>query len=328
MLYSQRREHIKGVWMEIHEIVSKLKALFQELGRPPTRDEFLDHTKLSHHSLRRHGGYVALMKASGIDMLPGQQKRFKAGPEIFQVDLKKHLDEYKSRDPVIKTNWPRILCIGDAHFPFVNQRVIDEILKFAEIHQPEYIVQMGDLYDFLSHSKFPRSHNFYTPEQEEQLARDGAEKFFRDLRRVCPNAKIHLLVGNHDLRPLKRVLEVLPSVEHWAQKIFKDLMTFEGVITHLDHREELEIGDILFTHGFLHREGAHRDYYLQSVVIGHLHKLWAQYRRVRGQQIFEMCVGFIGDPESKALTYTPSKKANYQLGFGWIDEFGCRVIHL
>lgn len=314
--------------MDLHVIVAKLKALNDELGRSPTRDEFFQHSGVTHHQMRKHGGYTAIMKASGINMLPGQVKRFKLTSDIFRKDLKKHLEEYIPRDPVDQPVWPKILVIGDAHFPFVSKRAIEEIYKFAKIHQPDYIVQMGDLYDFLAHSKFPRSHNYYTPEQEEVLAREGAEEFFATLKKICPKAKIHLLVGNHDLRPLKRVLETAPTIEHWAEQIFTQLMTFPDVETQFDHREELEIGGILFTHGFLTKEGAHRDYYLQSVVIGHLHKLWVQYRRVRSQQIFEMCAGFIGDPFSKALTYTPSKKANYQLGFGWIDQFGARVIHL
>lgn len=315
--------------MDLHEIVRAVKDLHKETGLTPTRDEFLNATGVTHHQLRKHGGFTAVLKASGITLLPGQEKRFKLSSGVFQKDLKKVLDEYVPRDVMsTKKMWPKILVIGDAHFPFVNNKAIDEIYKFAEIHQPEYIVQMGDLYDFLAHSKFPRSHNYYTPQQEEMLAREGAEKFFSTLKRICPNAKIHLLVGNHDLRPLKRVLEQAPTIEHWAEKQFNELMSFPDVETQFDHREELEIGGILFTHGFLCKEGAHRDYYLQSVVIGHLHKLWVQYRRVRGDQIFEMCAGFIGDPFSKALTYTPSKKANYQIGFGWIDEFGARTIHL
>lgn len=315
--------------MDLHVIVSKLKALHDELGRPPTRDEFFQSSGVTHHEMRKHGGYTSLLKTAGINMLPGQERRFKLTADIFRKDLKKVLDEYVPRDVMSNKNkLPKILVIGDAHFPFVNKMAIEEIYKFAKIHQPDYIVQMGDLYDFLAHSKFPRSQNYYTPQQEEALAREGAEEFFSTLKKICPKAVIHLMVGNHDLRPLKRVIEASPTIEHWAEQIFTQLMTFPDVTTHFDHREELEIGGILFTHGFLTKEGAHRDYYLQSVVIGHLHKLWVSFRRVRGDQIFEMCAGFIGDPFSKALTYTPSKKANYQLGFGWIDEFGARVIHL
>lgn len=315
--------------MDLHEIVSKLKSLHKELGRCPTRDEFIKESGISHRAIRKHGGYTGLLRAADLQMLPGQERRFKLTSDIFRKDLKKVLDEYIPRDVTSNKNkWPKILVIGDAHFPFVSKKAIEEIYQFAIEHQPEYIVQMGDLYDFLAHSKFPRSHNYYTPQQEEELARESAEEFFSSLKKICPDAKIHLLVGNHDLRPMKRVLESAPTIEHWAEKQFTELMTFPDVETHLDHREELEIGGILFTHGFLHREGAHRDYYLQSCVIGHLHKLWVTHRRVRGDQLFEMCAGFIGDPFSKALTYTPSKKANYQLGFGWIDEFGARVIYL
>lgn len=160
------------------------------------------------------------------------------------------------------------------------------------------------------------------------MAREGAEEMWQKLKGASPEAKLHLITGNHDARPLKRVLESVPTVEHWVQEYWKKLMTFDGVETIYDHRTELEIAGILFTHGYLGKEGAHRDYYLKNVVIGHLHKGWVQYRRFHNQTFFELCAGFLGEPESKAMTYNNSRMANYQLGFAAIDQYGPRFIHL
>jgi predicted phosphodiesterase len=311
---------------DLHDLTVKAKEFFNENGRAPTINEFYNAGYATHYKIKRHG-FLNILKAAGLDIPPHHKSRFKAHAKVFEVNLEKHLEEYEPRE-MVKGEWPKILCIGDAHFPFTSQAALEKIYEFAKEHQPEHIVQMGDLYDFLCHSKFPRSHNTFSPEQEELLGREGAVKMWSTLRELCPNAKCYQIIGNHDLRPLKRTLETNPSTEHWAQKYFKELLTFEGVHTQFDHREELVIAGILFTHGFLGKEGAHRDYYLQSVVIGHLHKLWAQMRRFHNQQFFELCTGFIGDPFSKALTYTPSKAANYQLGFGWIDKYGPRTIHL
>jgi UDP-2,3-diacylglucosamine pyrophosphatase LpxH len=209
----------------------------------------------------------------------------------------------------------------------VNKEAESKMIEFAKEHQPDYIIQVGDLLDCYAASKFPRSQNIYTPKEEERLGIEMAKDAWSRLKESCPKAKCYQLMGNHDVRMLKRTLESLPIAEHWIEKYFRELFTFEGVETIFDTREELEIDGILFTHGFL-QAGNHKDYYLKNVIHGHDHKLYVQHRRIHGENIFEMSCGFIGDVEAKALSYTPSKLANFQLGFGWVDQWGARTIHL
>lgn len=311
-----------------HDLVSKLKDLAIELKRAPTYQEFLDKTGTSHYAVQKfYRNFTLLSNAAGI--VPYQERRKMPPNEVlFRADLEETLKNHIPERIIPGPALPRILICGDYHAPFHSKYAVAKVIEFAKNFKPEYVIQMGDAYDFLAHSKFPRSHNYYNAKQEEELGRAELERFWREIQAAAPKAKCIQIVGNHDLRPLKRILEVAPNFEHWAQEKWKQLMTFEGVETYYDHREEVEIAGILFTHGFLHSEGRHRDYFLQNVVIGHLHKLWVQYRKLRGQSIWELSCGFLGDPESKALGYTPSKKANMQLGFAAIDEFGPRLIHL
>lgn len=310
-----------------HELVSMVKVLASELGQTPTRKQFTDRFPKTNYDMRHvAGGFTVILQMAGLETY--HKPKAKITNEVFRTTVAPVLEEYVPRDVVEQPVWPKILVLGDAHFPWVSKRALEKVYDFAQDFQPEHIVQMGDLYDFLSHSKFPRSHQGYSAQEEQQLARQGAEEMWRELQKQVPGAKCHLITGNHDLRPLKRVLETAPMFEHWAEEIWRKLMTFDGVETIYDHRTELEIAGILFTHGFLGKEGAHRDYYLKNVCIGHLHKGWVQYRRFHGQAFFEVCAGFLGEPESKALTYNNSKLANYQLGFAAIDQFGPRFIHL
>lgn len=247
--------------------------------------------------------------------------------EIFHASIERQIEEYVPRNPIKEVIFPKILCWPDTHYPFQNKAGVDRMIEFAKDNQPEYIVQVGDLFDMYAASKFPRSQNIYTPKDEERLAREMAEADWKRLKEACPEAICYQLLGNHDIRPLKRTLESLPIMEHWVEKYLGELFTFEGVNTILDTREELKLAGILFTHGFL-GSGNHKDYYLNNVVHGHDHKLYVLNRRIMGQNIFEMSCGFLGDIEAKALSYTPSKLANYQDGFGWIDKWGPRTIHL
>lgn len=309
-----------------HELVSALKQLSMQLGRTPNKHEFIEQTGFPNHLVDKYT-YTAIQQMAGITPLRSQ-KKYKPGNEVFNRDLSTVLDEYIPREPISQPVWPKILILGDIHFPFHSKRALEKVYEFCREFQPEHIVQMGDLFDFLAHSKYPRSINNYSPQEEESIARESAEEMWKTLKSISPDAKCYQLVGNHDLRPLKRVLESAPQVEHWVQDYWSKLISFEGVETIYDGREELEIAGILFTHGFLGKEGAHRDYYLKNVVIGHLHKLWVQYRRIHGGQTFELCCGFLGEPESKALTYNNSKLANYQLGFACVDKYGPRAIYL
>lgn len=313
---------------ELNEIVQKTKELFHELGRTPLRLE-LESQGVSKHFLAKYG-YNDVLKLAGLMPLSKSEmmaaRKPKINNDIFLASIDRHIEEHVSK-PIKKNKFPKILCWPDSHYPFVNKEAEAAMIEFAREHKPDFIIQVGDLLDCYAASKFPRSQNIYTPKEEERLGIEMAHKAWKELREACPEAKCYQLMGNHDVRMLKRTLESLPIAEHWIEKYFKELFTFEGVETIFDTRQELEIAGILFTHGFL-SSGSHKDYYLKNVIHGHDHKLYVQHRRIHGENIFEMSCGFIGDVEAKALSYTPSKLANFQLGFGWVDEWGARTIHL
>lgn len=315
---------------DIQNAVSIIKQLFNELGRPPLRLE-LESRGGKRWTIQKNG-FDNLMRMAGIEPLTKKEstnvaKSQKISNSIFNRDIENHLDEYSPRASIKENNFPKILCWPDSHYPFVNKEAESKMIDFAKEHQPDYIIQVGDLLDCYAASKFPRSQNIYTPKEEERLGIEMAKNAWVRLRENCPKAKCYQLMGNHDVRMLKRTLESLPIAEHWIEKYFMELFTFEGVETIFDTRQELEIAGILFTHGFL-GAGSHKDYYLKNVIHGHDHKLYVQHRRIHGENIFEMSCGFLGDVEAKALSYTPSKLANFQLGFGWVDQWGARTIHL
>ena len=314
---------------DLHEIVRLVKELSVEFGRPPLRQE-LESAGASKHIIQTNG-FAKIINLAGLEPISrkelGEFKREKITNEIFKKDIYQVIESHVPRISVSKELFPKILCIGDTHFPFVNKQAIEKLYDFAKENRPDYIVQVGDLLDCYAASKFPRSQNVYTPKQEEELGIGMAREMWKTLHDICPNATKYQLLGNHDIRTLKRTLESLPIAEHWIEKYFQELFTFENVITEFDHRKEVEIGGILFTHGFL-RSGAHKDFYLKHVIHGHDHKLYVQHRRIHDQNIFEMSCGFLGDIEAKALSYTSSKLSNYQLGFGWVDQWGPRTIHL
>lgn len=313
--------------MDLHEASQKLKQLAIDIGRVPNRREFYDKCQIVETDIRRLG-WDNILNAAGFSARESRRKQRLSSEDIFGKSVEQQIEEYQPREFSSPKGKSRILVIGDTHFPFVNKQCLEAIYEFNRVQKPSHIVQVGDLLDLYAHSKFPRSQNMYGPEEEEALGRKGAEGMWQQLIKDNPAAQCFQLWGNHDLRPAKRVLESLPTLEHVVKEYYKRLMSFDGVTTIEDYRQELIIDGIVFHHGYRSQLGSHRDYVVQNFVCGHSHKGGVVYRRLRNEVIWELNAGFCGDAESKALSYTAQKIHDQTLGWGYIDEYGPRFIAL
>lgn len=271
------------------------------------------------------GGYAVVLKAAGLESV-GPSKKPKITNQIFERALEPRLEQFQAK-PRSKEPWPKIAVISDIHWPFHSQRVLNAFYDFVETHQPEHIILNGDAWDMYSHSKYPRSQLLYNPKEEQQLSRKYNEEFWRECQKRCPQAKCYQMLGNHDVRPLKRVLESYPAAEDWIEQMMKTLFTFENVTTFFDHRQELILpGNIMVHHGYRSKLGDHRDYTRMNSIVGHTHLGGAVFRQILGTILWELNSGVAGDPESKALSYTPQKITHWTSGFGWVDKYGPRFI--
>lgn len=322
-----------------HELISALKSLAIEIGRTPTRQEFAARIVNARGITDRlFGGWRPFIQAAGL--APERIRKTKITNEIFEVNIDSHLEHYRSSTQllvpgreIVKPTWSEIAVLGDIHEPFSHEKLKADFVIECEKKQPDYIVQAGDGRDQYSQGKFPRSHNIFTPKEEERLATERLTELWRILHQRCPKSKLIMLCGNHDLRPLKRVIEAVPSIEHWAQKYFQELMTFDNVHSVLDAREEYVIDGIVFIHGYRTQLGAHRDYMLRNAVVGHTHRGGTSFRNIHNvgglgasHTLWELNAGYAADPFSKGMSYTSQKMVEWTLGWGWIDCGGPRFL--
>lgn len=213
-----------------------------------------------------------------------------------------------------------IVAIPDLHCPWVSKPCLEFIFKIIKSFKPQYVVQLGDATDMYSTSRFPRSH-FITPADEYIEARETLEDIFEYIHKISPKSEIHMLMGNHDLRPIKKTIECTPEVEHFVNKGIKEYFTFPNVKTHHDYRVPLEIDDILYMHGWLSGIGKHCQYFKKSVVRGHSHKASIYFEKTYDDKtIFELECGYAADPFSKVQTYYPTKYSKSVLGCGLITD--------
>jgi len=215
-----------------------------------------------------------------------------------------------------------IIAIPDTHFPFTDLSALNKIYKYCVKYKPTHIVQLGDLHDFWSFSRFPRNPSLITPKEELEKSLRMARNMWARLRQASPKAICHQLIGNHDERPKKRILSSAPELIEFLDLSY--LYEFEKVKVQSSQRDELYIGNILFTHGHLSQLGAHARETLHSVVHGHTHKGGILHI---SDKLWEADAGFLGDKNHPALSYTMYKRASkWRKGFVHIDEYGPRFV--
>lgn len=314
--------------IEVSDLVNKLKDMAIELGRIPTRDEFIKQVKGGHNAIRycfgsNNGTYAKLLLAAGFQ--PNRKR--KIDDSIFNKPIERHLEEYEPLTVNIKTaESPTIACISDIHFPWESQKVLDRFYEYISKEKPNYVVLAGDAADMLAHSKFPKSMNNYSPKEEMALARQKNEDLWKNIKLSNEKAQCFQMLGNHCTRPLKRILETYPEAEDWVTQKLQEMFTFPGVKTIYDPREELIIGNIMIHHGYRTKLGDHMNYALMNFICGHTHQPGVHYRKVRGSHLWEMNCGLAGDMNSKAMSYTHQKSTIWVNSFGVVDKYGPRVI--
>lgn len=218
----------------------------------------------------------------------------------------------------------RFIILGDVHAPWVNTKTVQRFHDHLSSQHFDYVIQIGDLYDLYSASKFARTHDLCTPAEELKEAREWAVNFWKQVKKTQKTASCIQLKGNHDERPVKRILEKAPELFSFFD--FKKPWEFDGVTTQPTQATHIEIDGVLFQHGHRTKAGDHMRYNLKSTVIGHSHLGSVTYMNHGRGSLYELNVGFCADTQALPLKYTLNTVLRWTQGYGVIDEYGPRFI--
>jgi hypothetical protein len=195
------------------------------------------------------------------------------------------------------------------------------------------VLQIGDARDLYNWSRFHTNPNLLSPEKE--LDRGTAQflKMWDRVAKASPKSKRIQILGNHDIRPNKRLSELLPACKLLAQPTMDALFEAPSVETHFDSTEELFLktaaGSVCFMHGHRSKLGDHMRYNGMSTVCGHSHTGGVVYGRRAGGVIWELNAGWMGDEQSPVFKYGQQNKIkNWTTGIGYIDTSGPRFISM
>ncbi len=220
----------------------------------------------------------------------------------------------------------RVVIFGDTHFPFHDKKALVSGLDIVSELKPDMIIQMGDLYDMFSYSKYARGMNLITPQDECIQGRQAAELFWKEARKRNPKGRHIQLTGNHDERVVKNALYKSPENEHIAKSYLDGLMSFNGVETVNDTKEEFFYDGVCYQHGF-RKFGEHSVFNQMNTVCGHSHRGALQFNENIHGTFFELNAGWLGDKRSPVFAYRSQNQiSKTTLGVGVIDKHGPRFI--
>lgn len=313
-------------------MVSALKELTSSSGEVPKRSEYINETGFTEWDIKsKFKNYQMLLEAGGLGReYAKEQRRHRKNQlkTIFDKDIGQHLEEHEQVETRKEYNlgFKKLIGVGDLHLPFVDKKKLKLAIELIGDEKPDVIVQCGDLYDMFGQSRFPASLNVYTPKDEMNLARKMANDFWTKAQKASTKAKCFQILGNHCIRPLKRLLEKAPELEIFFS--IEPYFKFDGVTSVLDPREELYIDDVCIIHGYFGKLGDHMRYNVMNVICGHTHKGGTVFKRYKDKVFWELNCGFLADERSKGLGYTQQKQTAWTHGVGMVDSKGPRFIPL
>lgn len=223
-----------------------------------------------------------------------------------------------------------VLCVGDLHFPFHHKGAVSALLKRVASQEFQWIIQIGDLLDQYAFSRFAKK-NLHLPQRELAHGRECAVRFWERIHNLQPTANKVQLLGNHDVRLVKKAQEKLPEAQELIHDSLIELYQFDHVKTISDPRQEFKLvhpslGEIAFLHGYKSKIGDHTKWMHTNTVHGHRHRGEVTFLPINGKTLWELDCGYLADCNKEPLAYNEQKTNNWTLGHGEIDSLGPRFI--
>ncbi len=211
----------------------------------------------------------------------------------------------------------KVLVLPDMHAPWADMEAIELAYRWAKNHQPDLIIQMGDLIDGKAWSRWPKDPDDPSP-REEYIE---AKKQLAQIAKWFP--KMHVLTGNHDTRWMKKAFEV--GIPKELVRTPQEVLGGAGWTWHTEARRQTFIetkrGRVLFIHGD-EMGGPVLQKAINlgcNTVQGHTHKVSIGYKQTFDKFVFGFECGHLMDTQSKAADYSASNPVLSTCGFGVIQ---------
>lgn len=205
-----------------------------------------------------------------------------------------------------------ILAISDLHFPFHHKDTFKFLRDLKRIYKPNVVIQLGDFVDQHAMGRWTPEADAVSSVDEWEVATNNMS----ELVKIFPN--IQFLLGNHDLRFIKRAKDVrIPSM------FVRNLREVYDVPATVGFHDSMLVNNILFTHGEPFCGKTATDKLLVShrcsVVHGHVHgHAGVVYSANAHGTIWGMNAGAMIDEKAYAFSYGKAYPNKAVVGSGII----------
>ena len=209
-----------------------------------------------------------------------------------------------------------ILILSDIHAPYHNIAALSLAIDYGKAENINTVVLNGDIIDNHFQSKFQADLRKRRPKDEF----DTCKAILRTIREAFPDAHIHWIKGNHDVRWERWLMQNAGFI--WDDSYFsleERLRLNEEKITLHDDRTIMEAGDLHIAHGHYlvsstapSAAKALHDRTGGNFLMGHLHKRMAySFRNADGKTARSYITGCLCE---KYPNYNPQKSQS-ECGF-------------
>ena len=286
---------------DIHSLVQLVKNAASELGHIPNRDEFLRHSGVSNHQIKNAGGYAVVINATGLrqekptknnNPLKNQFAKFDAVDKLgenYEKEIKPFVGKYERAQGI----GDKILMVAsDFHAWWSNRFALNVFCDTALRLQPDYISLAGDVLDFFAISRYDKDpRRIFSLDSELDFVK---KHIFCALRQACPKAQIDLILGNHEVRLWKYLVQNAPALSALQCLKLPQLLSLDdfqinliarpSIITSKEKEQEnwkIYERSFVVTHGTATGRGhalTELDKFKLSGCSGHVHHYQAQTR--------------------------------------------------
>ena len=198
--------------------------------------------------------------------------RAKFAEEMFSdfQDIKKY-NEKRKPEIYCGEDYHQTFVLSDVHIPFHDEDTLRRVFDCVVDAQPSNIVLLGDILDCYSISRFCKRPDRVRNLQDEI---NIFYKLFKELRKAIPNTDIHYVLGNHEARLEKLVLEN-PGLFGLRNLSPEKLFRLDDLGMYY-HKTKVKIDNFIYYHGDVVRKNAgysakaeYEDHKMQDGVSGH-----------------------------------------------------------
>lgn len=217
-LLSERTKKFDGKASQEDLILDLRRVQEEHFGKTITRNFYREHGKYSDctwngvfgtfQEFKRQAGLELTRHQQRVEVAIARQSSVDHYREYFNVEVLPYYDKYK-KDSGNPSHIKTILAMSDLHDKECCEFSLSVFIDTCRRKQPDVIVLNGDIYDLLEFGRYSVDPRHYDIKGRFDFVR---ERVFAPLRKVCPNAQIDLIAGNHEMRLLKLLADATPNV--------------------------------------------------------------------------------------------------------------------